>query len=115
MISAGQVVLFKFPQTDQKEVKLRPALVLRKLPGIFNDWLVCMISSQLHQYLPGIDEKISYEDHDFLKSVLKLPSIVRVSRLAVLDGKLLLGELGRIDDARFIRLKQNLCKWIEGE
>ena len=48
MISAGQVVLFKFPQTDQKEVKLRPALVLRKLPGIFNDWLVCMISSQLH-------------------------------------------------------------------
>ena len=31
MISEGQIVLFKFPQTDQEEGKLRPSLVLRKL------------------------------------------------------------------------------------
>jgi hypothetical protein len=31
MISAGQVVLFKFPQTDQKEVKLRPALCFTEI------------------------------------------------------------------------------------
>jgi hypothetical protein len=35
MISEGQIVLFKFPQTDQKEGKLRPALILRELPGKF--------------------------------------------------------------------------------
>ncbi|KKO19969.1 MAG: hypothetical protein BROFUL_01317 [Candidatus Brocadia fulgida] len=33
MITKGQIVLFKFPQTDQKEGKLRPALILRELPG----------------------------------------------------------------------------------
>ncbi len=47
MISEGQIVLFKFLQTDQKEGKLRPALVLRELPGKFNDWLICMISSNI--------------------------------------------------------------------
>jgi len=45
MISEGQVVLFKFPRTDLQEGKLRPALILRELPGKFNDWLICMISS----------------------------------------------------------------------
>lgn len=33
MKQAGQVVLFRFPQTDLAEGKLRPALLLGKLPG----------------------------------------------------------------------------------
>jgi len=33
MKRAGQVVLFRFPQTDLQEGKLRPALLLGKLPG----------------------------------------------------------------------------------
>ena len=33
MIREGHVVLFRFPQTDQSRGKLRPALVVRKLPG----------------------------------------------------------------------------------
>lgn len=32
MISEGQIVLLKFPQTDQKEEKLRPALILHEFP-----------------------------------------------------------------------------------
>ena len=32
MISEGQITLFKFPQTDLQAGKLRPALVLRKMP-----------------------------------------------------------------------------------
>lgn len=49
MIREGQIVVFEFPQTDQKVGKLRPALVVRQLPGSYDDWLLCMISSQLHQ------------------------------------------------------------------
>lgn len=33
MKKAGQLVLFHFPQTDFKNNKLRPALLLVKLPG----------------------------------------------------------------------------------
>ena len=114
MISEGQIVLFKFPQTDQEEGKLRPALVLRMLPGKYDDWLICMISSQLHHYAPDIDEKITSDDQDFQKSGLKLPSIIRVSRVAVVEANIFLGRLGEIENKRLIRLKNNLCKWIQG-
>ena len=40
MISEGQIVLFRFPQANQQAGKLRPALVLRKLPGRYEDWLI---------------------------------------------------------------------------
>ena len=73
MIYEGQIILFKFPQTDQKEGVLRPALIIRKLPGEFNDWLVCMISSKLHQQITDLDEIITPNDQDFNKSVLKEP------------------------------------------
>ena len=114
MISEGQIVLFKFPQTDQEAGKLRPALVLRRLPGEYDDWLICMISSQLHQQLPELDEVITSEDSDFLQSGLKFPSIIRTSRLAVVDGETLIGELGRINQDRLLRLRQKLAKWIKG-
>jgi mRNA interferase MazF len=48
MIEEGHVVLFRFPQTDLKEGKLRPALIIKKLPGEYNDWLICMISSRIY-------------------------------------------------------------------
>jgi mRNA interferase MazF len=38
VITEGQIVLFRFPQTDQQPGKLRPALVIRKLPGRQEDW-----------------------------------------------------------------------------
>lgn len=31
MIKEGQIVLFRFPQTDLQEAKLRPSLVLREV------------------------------------------------------------------------------------
>jgi hypothetical protein len=33
MKQAGQIVVFRFPQTDLEEGKLRPALLLGRLPG----------------------------------------------------------------------------------
>lgn len=114
MIAEGQIVLFKFPQTDQQEGKLRPALVLRKLPGKYNDWLICMISSQLHQKIQELDEIITSEDSDFIQSGLKLPSVIRASRLAVVNRGIFLGKLGQIAHNRLDRVRQNLAKWILG-
>ncbi len=54
------------------------------------------------------------EHSDFLKSGLKLPSIIRASRLAVVNGEILLGKLGEIDQERLFRLKRKLAKWIVG-
>ena len=114
MIAEGQVVLFRFPQTDQTEGSLRPALVLRQLPGQYNDWLICMISSQLHQTIADFDEVITSKDSDFKQSGLKLSSVIRISRLAVVEGSILLGKLGQIDDHRLSFIKQRLANWIRG-
>jgi hypothetical protein len=71
MIQEGQIVLFAFPQTDLVEGKLRPALVLRSLPGPHADWLICMISTRLHEEVPELDEVLRESDPDFLLTGLK--------------------------------------------
>jgi mRNA interferase MazF len=113
MITEAQIVLFRFPQTDQTEGKLRPALVVRRLPGQYNDWIICMISSQLHQEIPDFDEVITPSDSDFQLSGLKLASVIRLSRLAVVNSDVLLGKLGQIDAQRLSRIKQRLANWIQ--
>jgi len=114
MISEGQIVLFRFPQTDQTTGKLRPALVLRRLPGPHNDWLVCMISSNLDQNVSDFDEVITPNDVDFQDSGLKVPSLIRIGRLAVVDGDILIGKLGQIGTQRLLQIKQKLSIWIQG-
>lgn len=114
MIKEGQIALFHFPYSNQSSGKLRPALVIRKLPGPFEDWLICMISTQLSQKVEGIDEFIRSEDQDFNESGLKAPSIFRVSRLAVVEQSILLGVIGEISFERLSLIKSSLSNWIKG-
>jgi len=113
VIQEGSIVLFRFPQTDQSRGKLRPALVLRKLPGKYDDWLICMISTQLAQQVDGLDEQIREDDQDFKNSGLKVPSLFRVSRLAVVEESIFLGMIGSISRARLSRIKTVLSDWIK--
>jgi mRNA interferase MazF len=112
MKQAGQIILFRFPQTDLEAGKLRPALLLGKLPGDYDDWLLCMISSQTSHYIPQFDEIIQEPDGDFAQSGLKIASVVRVGRLAVVDGRVLLGAIGQISPERLQRIKNHLAEWI---
>jgi len=113
MKQAGQVVLFRFPRTDLEEGKLRPALLLGKLPGEYDDWLLCMISSQLHHYVAGFDEIIEESDADFVGSGLKKTSVIRIGRLAAVEGRVLVGAIGEIAPERLNRIKRRLAEWIE--
>lgn len=49
MKRAGQIALMPFPYTNLANNKKRPVLLLRKLSQNQDDWLVCMVSSQLRQ------------------------------------------------------------------
>jgi mRNA interferase MazF len=114
MVAEGQTVLFKFPQTDQQEGKLRPALVIRRVPGQYDDWLVCMISSRLDQETTGFDEIVRPGDADYEKSGLKVGSLIRIGRLAVINKDILVGRIGEIDAARLLRIKRKLAEWLIG-
>ena len=113
MKQAGQIVLFQFPQTNVVPGKLRPALLLGQLPGPYDDWLICMISSQLHQYVEGFDEIVAEDDADFRASGLKTSSVIRIGRLAVVESSILLGAIGEIDGERLSRIKAKLSNWLK--
>lgn len=110
---SGQLVLFRFPQTDLLPGKLRPALLFAPLPSGRHDWLVCMISSQTAQAVAGIDEIINSNDTDFAQSGLKTASVVRLTRLAVVSDSIFFGVIGEISAGRLGSLKKRLAQWIE--
>lgn len=114
MIQEGQIAVFAFPQTDQRIGKLRPALVLRKLPDKYDDWLICMVSTQLSNVLSGFDEVITDKDPGFPQSGLKVSSLIRISRLAVVSGDVLLGSIGNISAERLHVIKTRISQWIAG-
>ena len=110
---AGQIVVFRFPQTDLVIGKTRPALLRAPLPSGYGDWLVCMISSQTRQTISGIDEPISISDPDFPQSGLRNESIIRLTRLAVVFDAIFLGTTGEISAERLEKLKSRLAQWIK--
>lgn len=115
MKQAGQLALMPFPYTDLSKSKLRPVLLLKKVHEERDDCLVCMVSSQLHQQQLALDWQVSEDSREFAATGLKQASIFRLSRLAVLNGELLLGKLGRISDERLCILKKSLSDWIISE
>jgi len=114
MIQEGHIVLFTFPHTDQSVGKLRPALVLRALPGLQDDWLVCMISTQLHHEVPGVDEVIYATDPYFSQTGLKVTSLIRVLRIAVVSAGLFHGAIGNLAEEPCTRIRSCLAQWISG-
>ena len=112
MVQEGQIVLFAFPQTGQVAGKLRPALVLRALPGTHGDWLICMISSQLRHEVAHMDEVIRDSDPDFAQTGLKTTSLIRVTRIAVVAADLLKGSIGKVDNRRLERIQNRLADWL---
>jgi mRNA interferase MazF len=112
MRESGRIALIRFPQVDLSAGKLRPVLLIERLPGRFDDWLICMLSTQLHQALPEFDELLDERQEDFVESGLRVPSVIRVMRLAVVSAETLTGAIGNISGQRLLRIKKTLADWI---
>ena len=56
---------------------------------------------------------MSPDDPDFKDSGLKLTSLIRIGRLAVVNDDIFVGNIGRIDDLRLARIKQKISQWIQ--
>ena len=104
------MVLTPVPQADGT-VKDRPAIVLRDMP-VYRDVLVCGVSRQLHQYVQGFDEIISPADADFAASGLVSASLIRLSFLAVVPRRNIIGTIGAMAPERHKRLLQSLSSYL---
>jgi mRNA interferase MazF len=106
----GDITLAALPQSDGN-VKLRPVLLLRKLPG-YNDFLVCGISTQIHQLIKGFDELIDEKNNAFAETGLRQASLIRLSFLAVLPNSRIAGSIGKIDFQTHRNLLERLAKYL---
>jgi mRNA interferase MazF len=104
------VVLALLPQSDGA-LKRRPALILRQMPP-FRDYLLCGISTRLHQQVKNFDEIISPDDNDFSSSGLVGVSLIRLGFLSVMPSEDIIGLLGSISKERHRRLLKNLSDYL---
>ncbi len=98
----GDVVLLKFPFTDSKTFKRRPALIIND----FNDGdiLVCRITSQM--YKTQNDVIID----DWKSSGLKLPSVIRVHKIATLEKDMVELSMGKVDNSIKEKVKKIIAR-----
>lgn len=106
----GDVVLTPVPQADGA-IKNRPAIILREMPP-YRDYLVCGVSTQLHQMVKDFDEIISPSDDDFAASGLKSESLIRLGFLAILPRNRIIGSIGSISAERHKRLLEALSSYL---
>ncbi len=112
-MTGGDVALTPLPPVDGR-TKPRPALLLRRMPP-FGDWLICGVSTQLHQEFAGFDDVIEPAHPDFPGSGLKSASVIRLGFLTVLPADHFLGVLGSISRERHSRLLQRLSAFLATE
>lgn len=90
-LNFGDIVLLKFPFTDGKTFKKRPALIINDYND--GDIIVCRITSQIYNTLYDISVD------NWGKSGLKLPSVIRVHKLATLEKDMVEIIMGQIDNS----------------
>lgn len=76
----GDIVILNFPFTDNYTFKKRPALILKGTNDV--DIIVCRITSKLYE--TEYDLKLE----NWTLYGLKLPSVVRVHKIATLESEL---------------------------
>ncbi len=96
-IEFGTVVLLKFPFTDGMTYKRRPVLVLKDLED--GDLLVCRITSKIYK------SKYDVYLNDWSKFGLKLPSVVRIHKIATLEKNMMETIMGKIDRPTLNKIK----------
>jgi mRNA interferase MazF len=101
-LNFGDIVLLKFPFIDGKNFKRRPALIINDFDD--GDIIVCRITSQI--YNSPFDVPIDR----WKESGLKLPSVIRVHKLAALEKDLVEATMGKIDDPTKERINIILSK-----
>lgn len=111
-INEGDIALVELPQSVGA-IKLRPALVLKRLPT-YRDFLVCGISTQQHHYINNFDEMIDENSPLFPFTGLHKTSVVRLSSLAVFSMDKILNSIGKIPPPLHENLLKRLADFILG-
>ena len=104
MFNRGTIVLVPFPFTDLMASKVRPALVVsRPIPG--DDVILVFISSKR-----GSEGKYDVLVEPSKRNGLKTSSTIKCAKIATLDKRVILGELGALEAGIMNSVSKNLMK-----
>lgn len=104
MYKTGTVILIPFPFTDLSGTKVRPAIIIsHKVSG--DDVVVLFLSSNLKKQSSYTTLVQATEENG-----LKTDSVILCSKVATLDKKVILGELGILEQKYQKEVKSILKK-----
>ncbi len=96
MISRGTVVLIPFPFTDLSSQRIRPAIVVSSDERRGDDIIVVFISSVISGRINKAEFVIRETNPSFSVTGLKVSSVIKCDKIATLDKRIVIGELGHI-------------------
>lgn len=89
-LTAGTVVLVRFPFSDLSQTKLRPAVVLASAGR--GDWILCQVTSQPY----GDPRAIKLQDNGFATGSLRVVSYARPGKLFTANRDLIVSEVATL-------------------
>lgn len=96
MFERGKIVLVPFPFTDLSSSKVRPAVIISDPKFTGEDVSAVFISSKIAKGTKPTDYSIKPNHPDFQQTGLKAASVIKCGKMATLDKKIVLGEIGSI-------------------
>ncbi len=103
-LTAGAVVLVRFPFSDLSQTKLRPAVVLADAGR--GDWILCQVTSKPY----GDTRAIRLEDTSFSAGSLRVLSYARPSKLFTANRDLIISEVATLKSPLLKR--SSMLWWI---
>jgi mRNA interferase MazF len=104
----GEIFLARFPFGDVPGMKLRPVLLLTGNIGSIPEVLVAYISSVIPGQLLPSDFLINPAMHEFQATHLKVPSVLRLHKLATLHTSSLVRLLGHLENDHRVAISSKL-------
>lgn len=108
MFERGKIILVPFPFTNLSASKVRPALIISDPKYADHDVSVIFISSRLAKKKGYTDVWIKTSDPYFQQTGLKIDSLFKCNKIATLDKKIVLGEMGKLHQDYQTKVDRNL-------
>jgi mRNA interferase MazF len=106
----GDIALLNMLQPDGSK-KNCPVLLVKQVKP-FDDWMVCAVSTQLHQEVRGFDCIILDKDTGFTTTGFKQSSLIRLGIISTVSKSSMPGTIGKISSSLLKNLKQRLAAHI---
>lgn len=107
MFEKGKLILVPFPFTDLKSQKLRPAVILSEKAFAKEDVIVAFITSKIRAP-KKMHVIVNERDAFFKKTGLKCSSAICCDKIATLDKRIILGEIGVLPISSWKKIEKTL-------